>query len=89
MKQDIVRYIKKIAPRFKINAHYIPDGDIYVLHRKGRAVQNFTSDQFYQIPKFARLRFYNPLIKLGLNNNIDGHTHNQVFINKKLGKKII
>ena len=89
MKQDIVRFIIEVCQKHNFNAHYIPDGDIYVIHRKGRAVQNFNSKQFYEIPKIARRTMFNPLVKVGLNNNIDGNTHNQVFINKKLGKKII
>ena len=89
MKQDVVRYIKDVCTKFGFSAHYIPKNDLYMIHRNGRAVQNFTSKQFYEIPKLARMRMFNPLVKLGLNNNVDGHTSNQVFINKKLGKKII
>lgn len=89
MKGDIIRFIKKYAPKFGLGAYYLPDNDCYVLHRNGRAVQNFDSNSFYQIPKLARQRMFNPLIKAGLAQNLGEKHKDQFILNRKFGIKII
>lgn len=89
MKQEIVSFVKEACVKYKLNANYIPDGDIWVIHKQGRAVQNFTTDQFYQIPKRARMSQFEPLVRIGLANNLGAAHKNQVFINRKFGRKIL
>lgn len=89
MRGEIVRFLKDACQRYKLNANYIPDGDIWVVHKGGRAVQNFTTDQFYQMPKRARLAMYEPLVRIGLNNNLSNVNHDQFFLRgKKFGRKL-
>ena len=87
MYRDIEAFVLEVCKRFKLNANYIPDGDIWMIHKQGRAVQNFTSNQFYQIPKRARLSQFEPLFRLGLNQNLISNP-NQMFIRRDMGKVI-
>lgn len=89
MKADIVRFIRSIAPKYKLGAIYYPETDTYALDRKGRAVQNFTSKTFYEIPKLGRTRMFAPLIRVGMNQNLGEKIKEQVLINRKHGIKII
>lgn len=88
MKGDIVRFLKKMHMKYGLNSLYIPDGDIYCVHRKGRAVQNFTSSQFYEFSKGYRENMYRPLVKVGLSRNLRESYKNQFVINTKQGIKI-
>lgn len=90
MRSDILAFIQKAHEKLGINAYYIPDGDIYVVTKNGKAVQNFTSYHFYQIPKYFRLREWRAMIKIGLNQNMGEKTvQEQIKQNMSLGKRII
>lgn len=89
MKADIVRFIRAIAPKYKLSAIYYPETDCYALDRKGRAVQNFTSKTFYEIPKLARVRMFNPLIRVGMTHNLGEKIKDQIIVDRKHGIKII
>lgn len=71
-----------------MEAYYIPDGDVYVLTKKGRAVQNFNTTQFFSIPPKIRMKEYMPLIKAGLNHNLGEAMKDQIFLPRKYGVKI-
>jgi hypothetical protein len=88
MKSDIVRFLKEMHRKYGLNALYIPSDDVYCVHRKGRAVQNFTSAQFYDFPKGYREQMYRPLVKVGLARNLNESYKNQFVINTKQGIKI-
>ena len=90
MKNEIVKFIKHACKRYKLNANYIPTDDVWVIHKEGRAVQNFTTDQFYQIPKRARLSMFEPLVRIGLAKNLNQARHEQFFLRGvRFGKKIV
>lgn len=63
------------------------DNDVYVIHKRGRAVQNFNSSNFYKLPKRARERMFLPLVNVGMRRNLDT-IKDQVLLNIKMGKKI-
>lgn len=85
MKQDIVRFLLKMHTRYGLNAFYVPDVDVYCVHRRGRAVQNFSTSQFYDLPKWVRARMFNPLVKVGMNQNMGESYRDQLLINDKQG----
>lgn len=89
MKAEIVRYLKGVCKKYGFGAYYYPDKDVYVVHYKGRAIQNFNSQQFRDVPPKVRNQMWLPLLKLGLNNNLAEHVKNQVFINRKRGITIV
>jgi len=89
VRQDILDFLKLAHKRLGVEAYYIPDGDIYVVTKCQKAVQNFTSDKFYQIPKWHRLNEWYGMIKLGLNQNMGEKTlHDQIQQTMSFGKKI-
>lgn len=88
MLPDIKNWLIKICKRYGLSSFYLPDKDTYMIHLKGRALQGFNSQVFYQIPKDAREKMYTPLIKLGLNNNIDEKNRDNLYTKKRLGKLI-
>lgn len=89
MKSDIISWIKKVSVKHKLSAIYYPENDVYALDRKGRAVQNFTSKTFYDIPKLARERMLNPLIKVGMNQNLGEKIKEQILVPRKHGIAIV
>lgn len=89
MKNEIVRYIKGVCEKYGFSAFYYPESDIYCVHYKGRAIQNFNSMQFRELPPQARNPMWLPLMKVGLNNNLAESAKNQIFINRKHGITIV
>lgn len=89
MIKEIVQFILKCHEKYGTEALYFPDDDIYSIRYKGRAVQNFTSTIFYQLPKRHRFNMIKDIIKLGLNHNSgERHLHNQLHLDMAQGKKI-
>lgn len=88
MRKEITDFVKKVCAKYDLQANYLFDGDIYQIHKDGYGVQNFTSDQFYQIPKRARMDQYEPLVKLGLNSNLQAHYKSQMVVPWRFGHKI-
>lgn len=88
MKEDICRFLREMHRKYGLNAIYIPSNDVYCIHRKGRAVQNFNSEQFYTFPKGYREQMYRPLVKVGLARNLKESYKSQFVINTKQGIKI-
>lgn len=87
MKSEIVKFVVIACKRYKLEAYYLPDNDTYVLTKKGRAVQNFNTTQFYQIPRKRRMWEYRPLLQ-GANHNLGERHKDQIFLPRKLGIKI-
>lgn len=87
MRIEIRDFVVKACKKYRLKANYLPDGDIWMIHKDGRAVQNFTSDHFYQIPKRARMSQFEPLVRLGMNQNLQSNP-DQLFLNRKLGRVI-
>ena len=63
---------------------------MYVLHKRGLAIQNFNPDQFYQIPPPARRRLIIGILKRGLTHNIgEKSIKNTLHINSQSGIRIV
>ena len=88
MKAEIVQFVKKACARYKLEAYYIPEGDVYVLTRKGRAVQNFNTEQFYQYPRQQRMKEYRALIA-AMQQNLGESYKDQIFLPRKFGVRIV
>jgi len=89
MNHEIIRFIKSVNKKYRTECLYFPDDDIYSIRFHGRAVQNFTSTIFYQIPKQQRFNMIRDIIHLGVDHN-EGEKHltNQRFLQQNFGKKI-
>ena len=89
MRIDILNFIEDVKKTFKLDALYFPRKDVYSLRLRGRGVQNFSSQNFYQIPKAFRKQQIRGIIMKGLNHNLGEKTlQNQMFINNSIGRKI-
>lgn len=87
--QDIIRWIQTIKKKFGVEALYFPDNDVYSIQLKGRAVQNFTSKVFYQLPRRHRENMIRSIIKIGLAHNVgEKNMKDKLFHNRSIGKKI-
>lgn len=87
MRQEIIKFVKKVCEAYGLQAFWIPDGDIYCIHRRGLPIQNFTSKQFLEIPSAMRFKDIRGIFKRGLNHNLGegrslGHE-------KKYGQRIV
>jgi len=90
MKKDIVNFIHSLMEKYRLEAIYFPDDDIYSIRFFGRAVQNFNSKQFYSLPKRHRMRQIVQILKLGLSHNVGERSlKDRLYLNRNLGKKII
>lgn len=88
MKQDILKFIEQAHRKFRgLEAYYIPEDDLYVIMKNGKALSNFTSTHFYQLPQYYRLREWEGILQ-GLDHNMGEKTVKTEQI-KGLGKKII
>jgi len=89
MDRTVVKFIRACHEKYGTDALYFADDDIYSIRFRGRAVQNFTSTIFYQLPKRHRFNMIRDIIKLGLNHNVgERHLTNQLFLAQGQGKKI-
>lgn len=88
-KPEIFRWIKKVCLKYGYSAFYIPKKDTYLIHFKGKALQGFNSEVFYQMSKDAREKSLIPILKRGLMLNINEKSYNQLFTNRHLGKVIV
>ena len=89
MNQEIVKWLRKVNLKYGTEALYFPDDDVYSIRFRGRAVQNFTSTIFYQLPKRHRFNMIKDIIKLGLDDNSgERHLTNQLFMAQGQGKRI-
>ena len=89
MNQEIVKWLRKVNLKYKTEALYFPDDDVYSIRFRGRAVQNFTSTIFYQLPKRHRFNMIKDIIHLGLDHNSgERHLTNQLNLDSGQGKKV-
>ena len=89
MNPRIVKFVKKACAKYRMEAYFIPESQVYTLTIKGRAVQSFNYLQFTQIPLARRMWEYNALIRAGLAHNLgEGGIKNQVFLPRRYGIKI-
>lgn len=85
---SITRWIIKMCQKYKLSAFYLPDRDVYLIHFKGKALQGFNSQVFYQIPKDAREKQLIPLLKRGLMLNIEEKGRDMLYTKRRLGHLI-
>lgn len=88
MRQEIVKFVREACAKYALEAYYIPESDVYVLTKKGRAVQNFNSEQFYQYPRRQRMKEYRALIA-GMMHNLGESIKDQIFLPRKYGVRIV
>lgn len=84
----IRRWIQKVCKKYGLSSFYLPDRDVYMIHFKGRALQGFNSNIFYQIPIDAREKGLVGILKQGLMLNIDEKNRDNLYTKKRLGKVI-
>ncbi len=89
MRKDIINFIKVIKDKYKIEAVYFPDNDVYSLRYRGRGIQNFNSKNFYTLPKRHRENMLLAIIKKGLTHNLGEKTlKDKLYLNRQIGKII-
>ena len=71
-----------------ITAYYAPEDDLYMVHKRGYAIQNFNTSKFYEQPKPIRRQALLALMKVGLTHNI-GEKGLDVEIGNRYGIKIV
>lgn len=90
MRQEIIRFLRDICEELGLSANYVASKNMYVLHKRGYAIQNFNADQFYQVPPPARRRLIIGILKRGLTHNIgENNTKNNININSQVGIRIV
>jgi hypothetical protein len=94
MRREIIDFLTEICGKYRLGLTYIPDPrpnrDCWLVHKRGRAILNMSTEMFYQIPRFVRKRQFLPLIKRGLLHSLGGgSTKDQVLSPIRYGKIII
>lgn len=88
MRSTIVQYCIEVCKRWGLECIYIKDRDVWLITKRGRAVDGFTTQQFYQVPKFRRLLEIGMKMQ-GLQQNLgEKTTHDQVYHKRNLGTVI-
>lgn len=63
---------------------------MYVIHKRGYAIQNFNTTQFYEVPPPARRRLIIGILKRGLTHNVgEKAIKDTLNVNSQLGIRII
>lgn len=90
MRQEIIRFLQEVCAELGLSANYVVANDLYVVHKRGFAVQNFNARQFYEVPPPARRRLIIGILKRGLTHNIgEKNTKENIFINSQVGIRIV
>ena len=90
MRIDIVDFLKDVCGDLNLSANYMQAKDVYVVHKRGFAIQNFNTKQFYQIPKPERKRLLLGILKRGLNHNIgEANVKDNLFVRSQHGIRIV
>jgi hypothetical protein len=89
MRQEIVDFLKEVLPPLGLSADYMTGKDTYLIHKQGRMIQGFTTKIFYSIPKRARKNELGPLLTFGLTSNLGNSNNQNLFIERRVGKRIV
>lgn len=90
MRIDIVDFLKKVCAELGLSANYQTARDVYIIHKRGYAIQNFTTTQFYELDKPARRKLLLGILKRGLTHNIgENSIKNDLNIKSQLGIRIV
>jgi hypothetical protein len=85
----IKKWILQMHEKYGIEANYFPSKDMYSLMYRGKGIQNFTSEIFYQLPKRLREKRIYGIIRVGLNHNLGEKTvGDKIYLNRNVGKRI-
>lgn len=90
MRSEIKKFLKQVCGELGLSANYLIEKDIYCIHKKGFAIQNFNTEQFYQIPRQERRRLLLGLLKRGLTHNLgEKSVKDTLNIQSQLGIRIV
>ena len=89
MKAEITRFLRKELPRFGLSCHYQASRDTFLIHKEGRMLQGFSTKVFYSIPKRERANMFEPLLKIGLAANLGNANNANLFLERRVGKKVV
>jgi len=90
MRIDIVDFLKDVCGELSLSANYVQAKDVYIVHKRGYAVQNFNTEQFYQIPKPERKRLLLGILKRGLTHNLgENNVKDNLFVRSQHGIRIV
>jgi hypothetical protein len=90
MKVDIENFLRQECPRLGLSANYRADKNFYVVHKRGYSIQNFTPEQFYQIPKPKRKQMLVAIMQRGLTHNLgEGTLKGKLHSRSSLGQRIV
>lgn len=90
MRIDIANFLKEVCTELNLSANYMRSKDIFVIHKRGYAIQNFNTKQFYQIPKPKRKQLLLGILKRGLTHNIGERAiKDNLRVKSQLGIRII
>lgn len=90
MRTDIKKFFLPYCLKYGFSLNHIPQKDTYFLHLNGRAIMTFNTEQFYSVPKASRSVQLRALTKTGLVKNLgEASVHEQLFMEKRMGRKII
>lgn len=89
MKAEIVRFLKKECPKLGLTADYQCSRDTFLIHKDGRMLQGFNTRVFYSIPKRERANMFEPLLKIGLAANLGNDNNANLFLERRVGKRIV
>jgi len=90
MRKNIVVFLEKVCGELGLSANYMLGKDVYVIHKRGYAIQNFNTTQFYQIPKPKRRQLLRGILKRGLTHNMgERNVKDNLKVKSQLGKRIV
>lgn len=90
MRVDIVNFLRDTCTELNLSANYHIGRDIYTVHKRGYPIQNFTTQQFYDLPKPQRRQLLRGLLQRGLTHNLgEASVRSNLYTNTQLGLRII
>lgn len=63
MKSDIYKFLKSVKDKYGDKLSVYEYDDMWHISYKGRGVDTFTSNQFFEVPEFARRKIIDNVIK--------------------------
>jgi len=90
MLSEIESFFRAVAPRLGLAVYYMVGKDRWLITKNGKILQGFSTKTFYSLPKRSRMNDFEPLLKIGLANNMGGEKmKNQVYLERVVGRRII
>jgi uncharacterized membrane protein YesL len=98
MIEDITKFVLEASQRLKVPLclHYYPSYyqddkfSIFSISIHGKYLLNFTTGNFYSVPKAMRMKELLPLIKVGLAHNMGERSlKDQIQVPRRQGKCLV